>query len=1054
MILSWAAALLAAVWLRGDLVRPGLIWATLGFACLRLLFALRHMRHTLRANLETAKRVATTTGPLRRVLPSDPVDARSSRTDRLLRHELLAATELTLALNAANRDAANRDAANRDAANGDAGNERVRWAALGSELLAQRYVQDVEQRLSATDVDARWALPRTNLRHRVIALALVTLGGLVSVLASATLANGLGLWIAGVDATPPVPPEPVWSTMSLQLDYPAYTGRPRRVVPNPSGALRVPAGTEVTVRLTARRPAAAGRLLVNYDAAELSDAPPPELYSLTPVEPDPASADNDGDAAASQAVPGTAAAPVGKHRPGMRWQGTFVARGSGTWTLVLLDSDDDEPGDSSRRSPPLPLSQESDRPPEVELRPLPRERREVRERESVEIEFVARDDFGLARAQLVYQLPDGSAHRLPIDAPGRPRRSWRRSYQWDISQIPISERSEVLYWIEVRDNDPGLGLTPLPDPPGKRTRSATMRLLVRDDESEHAANIVKLRDIRDFAVDLLALRMLTRAYQSEPDALAAGRTYPPLAVRAAMARDLLARSGQLLALLSDAIDALSMDSLAQERDAATLTKVHQRLAAGHRAELELHTAMPPRSETERPDDAEAALSELGPHNLEGVTQLQDEVIRLDDLVHGQIIERLEALVARLEATQRKLVELLQQLKAGDQSVRSQIEQLEQRRREDLRRIAEARAMLSQEVDAEFMNLDAFETLKAMAREKEISQMLQRGEIDQALQQAQEQLGEIQGLRDQVQQKLGEAGPGPELSEEEQKRMRLLRELSRLQDDEGTLQGRTKGLHERWREAVSAESSSSEDREAASELKASLQEALEDVNDARLGRDGRRGLQDAVDELERLGDLASDEQAPALDLAESVQRVARALKRATDGSEASETEGKALRRAQKRADRLQRRLNRALPSPADALPAADQEQLAELEAQQRGLDKRVQSLLDDPLSDLLPQEGRQALRKTRRNMGSAAEKLDALRPGGAVPGEQRAWNTLQQAIESLRQGSPPPPSASSGDASTETERDLTLRDELMDAMREQPPEGYAKPVERYYEELLR
>ena len=58
--------------------------------------------------------------------------------------------------------------------------------------------------------------------------------------------------------------------------------------------------------------------------------------------------------------------------------------------------------------------------------------------------------------------------------------------------------------------------------------------------------------------------------------------------------------------------------------------------------------------------------------------------------------------------QRKLVELLEQLRAGDESVRAQIDQLEQRRREDLRRIAEARAMLRREVDEEFMNLDAFE----------------------------------------------------------------------------------------------------------------------------------------------------------------------------------------------------------------------------------------------------------------------------------------------------------------------------------------------------------
>jgi hypothetical protein len=43
-----------------------------------------------------------------------------------------------------------------------------------------------------------------------------------------------------------------------------------------------------------------------------------------------------------------------------------------------------------------------------------------------------------------------------------------------------------------------------------------MRLVVKDDEAEHAANIVKLAEIRDAAVDLLAVRMTTRAFETAP----------------------------------------------------------------------------------------------------------------------------------------------------------------------------------------------------------------------------------------------------------------------------------------------------------------------------------------------------------------------------------------------------------------------------------------------------------------------------------------------------------------------------------------------------------
>ncbi|MCH9685272.1 MAG: hypothetical protein K0V04_27800, partial [Deltaproteobacteria bacterium] len=707
-----------------------------------------------------------------------------------------------------------------------------------------------------------------------------------------------------------------------------------------------------------------------------------------------------------------------------------------------------------RRSAALPLAEEPDRAPEIELLPLPASQREVRETDRVEVRMLARDDFGLRSAALVYQLPDGSAHRLPIKAPAGARR-WRRRHDWDISQIPVTERSEVLYWIEVRDNDPGLGLSPLPDPPGKLTRSATQRLLVRDDEAEHAGNIVKLRDIRDLAVDILAARMTSRAFTrpgTKPDPTAPPP--PPVPVRAALSRDLLHRGGQLLARLAEAIDALSTDALTRERDVATLTDIHRRLAKLHRAELELHSAMPPRSEHRDPDAATAALAKLRTHNDEQITQLEDEIIRLDDLVDGQIIERLEGLVARLEATQRKLVELLEQLQAGDESVRPQIEQLEQRRREDVRRISEARAMLRKEVDQEFMNLDAFEVLERMREQEQLMEMIRRGDVASALEQARGELGELQNLRDEVQQRLGDAEQGPELSPEERARMQLLRELSRLQDEQTNLRSQTRRLHERWREGVAERTAEPEQRESAREQAKALREALDEINDARLGREGRRGLDDAKDALDQLDALGKMEDVSALELSEAAKDAARALGQATEGSDASEREGKAVRRARDRAAKLHEKLGRGLPEASEVLSPDELDELRQLGERQAGLRKQSRALLDQPMADQLPAPGRKAMRRASRGMERSSDQLDRSRPGQAVDPESEAWQGLQDAIDSLRRGSPPPPPSAAGDASTEAERDRSLRDDLMDAMREDAPTGYDEPVKRYYEELLR
>lgn len=991
--LTVIAALCAGLTLRGDLAALG--WAgAVGLGGAGVVFGALLEVHRSRSDLRAARRIASHPGPLGR--PASPARAREHR---MLRHELLGATELAEGLE-----------------------DDRRTPQQGSLRLARDYVADVAQRLGAKDVDLRRALPSPRWRIRAVALAVLVLG--VAAASSGPLVDGLGLLLARVDGRPPAPPEPVWSALRLRLEYPEHTQRPARDVPNPSGALRVPAGTVIMVEMDARQPAAAARVVVTYDAEELSDPPPPEVVPLAPMD-----------------------------EAGLVWSGAFTVRATGAWTVVLLDDEGDGLDDASRRSAALPLQEEPDRSPEVELLPLPDSQREVRETDRVEVRFVARDDFGLGAAELVYQLPDGTAHRLPIAAPTGEQRRWRKRHDWDISQIPVTERSEVLYWIEIRDNDPGLGLVPLPDPPGKLSRSATQRLLVRDDEAEHATNIVKLRDIRDLAVDLLAARMTSRAFpKAEPEPGAPAP--PPIPVRAGLSRDLLHRGSQLLARLAEAIDALSMDALARERDVATLTGIHQRLAELHREELELHAEMPPRSEHRDPDGTAAVLRRLDEHNREEITRLEDEIIRLDDLVDGQIMERLEALIARLEATQRKLVELLEQLHAGDESVRALIEQLEQRRREDVRRIAEARAMLRKEVDEEFMNLDAFAVLERLQQQEQLSEMLRRGEVDQALEQARGELGELQGLRDQVQERLGASEAGPELSPEERARMKLLRELSRLQDEQSNLRSQTRKLHERWRDAVDERIAEDGEREATAAEAEALRQALEEVNDARLGREARRGLDDAKEAIERLEQLGRAEQASALELAEAAEQAARALQRASEGAEAGELEGKQVRRARDRAARLGERLERGLPAPDEVLAPDELAELQRLGERQGGLRKQSRELLDDPVADQLPAPGRKAMRQADRGMERGAERLSRRRPGQAVDPESEAWQGLQDAIDSLRRGSPPPPPPSSGDASTETERDRSLRDALMEAMREDAPAGYDEPVQRYYEELLR
>lgn len=958
--------------LRGDLGSAGiaLAWAAaLGGTGYRIWRAIAVDFGSLH---QTARVVARTPGPLD--------DKREAGAGAVLRHEVLAATELLGGLD------------------GDAAGKQH----LGSKSLASSYVASVGERVASRQ--PALAVPPARYKARLLVLAGVgAAAALMSLFPAAALAAQLLL--SGLDGRPPQPPQPVWSALDLSIEYPEHTGRPTRRVPNPSGALRVPAGTVISLDMETTVPAQFVRVVVNYDSPELTNAYAPETFAL--------------------------ASDTG----GTHWTGAFTARGSGTWTIVLLDDEDEAP---SRRSPSLPLELEPDAPPEVELLPLPPSQREPDELGRVDVRFTARDDFGLMSATLVYQMEDGEIFRLPAGKAPDSARQWRRRHTWDLSSIPIEKRSELSYWIEVRDNDPGLGLDPLPDPPGKVAASAKQRLSVRDREQEHSRNIQGLRELRDMAVDLLARRLTTVAFTSDatPKELD-------------LARAIHSESHNLLAAFATLIDDLSIDTMVRERDVAGFIGIHKRLLELNRKENKLHTKMPPGGEFKYPARIKGLLVKLRPHNKKEVVQLEDEIIRLDDLVDTQIIERLERLLDRAETTLQKLIELLDQYEAGDESVLPQIQQLEQRLREDLRRISEARALLRKELGSEFMNLDALRRLEQQLEQMNMGNMLGDGKTKDARQRAMELRQQLMQMRGAVQNRASE---NVQLSEEDRMRMQLLRELGRLKDEQKTLQGETKQLHQAWREAVADEKA--QDPQQAGRKAKTVREDLEKINDARLGRDARRGWEDAREELQKLENMAKEPDAKALQEYEAAQKAVEALDKALKGSKPDEKEGKAIRRLKKRAEALRNSALGRLPTPGESLQGESLERYRKLEQQQQTLRQRAGAMMQERMSSVLPKPGRQAMKSADRGMERSAESLDQTDGGRSMQGQQRSLDGIQRAIDSLRRQSPPPQATPTGEASTEAERDRSWRDQLMDAMREEAPEGFDEEVDRYYEELLK
>jgi hypothetical protein len=985
LALGVVAAGFAGWSLRGDLA-AALLAVGGGLAALGLLlYGLRRAQALAGTVHRAAVTIAQIRRPLTRRRGADP----PPRTEAALRREILGAAELLL---------------------------QEGGSHAGSHDLAAAYVQQVEARLP--DCDPGLAAPPARTRAPALACALA--GLLAAVLAGyPEFARGVALLLAAEDGRPPAPPEPVWSTLTLTLRSPDYSGRPPRQLVNPSGAVRALAGTAVDVVLATRRPARSVRLVAVYDQGDLSAAPPPELSDM--------SLGSDGS-----------------------WRGTFTLRGPGSWHVVAEPDD----GGEQRRSPPMPLEVEVDEAPEVELLPLPRAQAEPSELDSVELRFKARDDFGIASATLVFTGKDGQEIRLDAGAPPPRARAWQHRYTWDLSSVAVQDRGQLVYWIEVRDNDPGLGLVPLADPPGKVARSARLTLKIRDQETEHAENLESLAALRDMAVDLLARRMLLEEPGlGKPDAEGMPERTDE-SRRILDLREALAASGTLLSAISAAIDALSVDTLAPRRDVATLIGVHKRLIELHRRESGEHEAIPVGAEHERPAAVAAAVVKLAAINRQQVAQLEDEIVRLDDLVDNELLAQIEQLVARLQASQQKLVDLLEKLKAGDESVRGEIDQLQQRIREDLRRLSEARARLNKEIGQEFLNLDAFEAMAEQMRQQDVGEQLKQGNVDGALEQARGALDELRKLRNGVQERMANA-PGGQMTPEEKARLELMRELSRLQDEETGLRSESRGLHEQWRKQAQARALEQATAKQAAKQAAALSKQLESINDARLGRDGRRALEDAREQLQRLAAETQADSPKALPAAEAARAAAQALQKATAGAGEGSSERKQLAQAQAQADKLRELLEGQLPAPGEGLDEAGKQRFGDLAGKQQALQKRAQELMNGPNAGHLPDPGKQAMRQAIAEMQGSEGELERLRGGSALERQGGAIGGIQRALDSLRENSAAPQSAwSQEDVSTETERDRSLRDELMEAMKERAPDGFRDSVERYYEELLR
>ena len=261
--------------------------------------------------------------------------------------------------------------------------------------------------------------------------------------------------VSGGDASSPdyrisVIDRPRVVRLRLRYDYPGYTGLAPRVVEE-DGNISAVVGTEVRLEVEANRALDSAWLTFGEDRRKDLDL------------------------------------------QGSRAQGGFRVNRSGTYVIGLRDELGNE-NDSPIR---YRIEAVADEPPMVEIT-FPAENVDMGEEMTLPLAFVAQDDYGLSRAELVHRIiRPGEEHeeqRMPVDLnPEDPTRS-ETEMIWDLSGLGLVPEDLVAYRVVVWDNDRVSG----PKKTGSRTytvRFPSLHEILAQVQEEQSLQIADMESV-------------------------------------------------------------------------------------------------------------------------------------------------------------------------------------------------------------------------------------------------------------------------------------------------------------------------------------------------------------------------------------------------------------------------------------------------------------------------------------------------------------------------------------------------------------------------------
>jgi len=828
---------------------------------------------------------------------------------------------------------------------------------------------------------------------------------------------------------------PLVGDVRLTYTYPAYTGLPPRTVEGSTGDVAAVRGTRVRIETHPLRPAEKALLLLG-ETGELGEV-------AAPLSGDALTADL-----------------------------TLTADGSYRFWL--------EPpfGRPIREERSHRLTAEPDAPPRVEILG-PADRLELATPRPIEIGYSATDDFGLGAVELVYRIGDRPEQRLPL-RDGAGTRTVQGRTVWDPTSAGLAGAERVTYRIDAHDRDEISG--------PKIGSSRTLYVVIQNPHESMEDRLDRQRELLEKLIGDLADRV-----EHEPGTVAGPVAGEATANPADPADARLAAQAAAheieeshLALLGQLLDQDRRNGVLGKALRVALGGIADRLEHLLKEEALALGALKGtgrgqgRSQgqgqnKERP--TAGGRSRLAAIAARQVSELESDVLLLDDLIGRQRLEDLASLGKELTDAHQRLQDLLERYKkTKDEGLRRQLAREARELRARLGDLAQKIAALRarNDVPEEWRNLPDLKGLADQARK--LDEMIEKGD-DADLEKALSQLGDdLRGMRKMLDQNLD--GFGAERFPQENRVVAdLMKKIGDIEGDERALQKETQGVAEK------------QEAEVERRLKGQLDDFL------------KREVEKIERLKQRLAGVPTGD--PESALAEEIDRAresAKQMRRLFAERDLAEAKGEA-ERAESSLERAGEHLDEMAQARRGRHPGTEAEPdkrvvaVGEARAIAQEISEDLDKLMPKPSETLTPEQ-RETARAQAEKQSAIGRRTDevaeeAARRLGKMPGMEKAEGELKgagarmrQAGEMLRREESKPAATAERDAAdrlaklrdsmqersmggAEQHRDpvripgaddssapRAWRQELLDAMKEKAPERYRDEVRRYYEELVK